>query len=141
MTPPHVLVVEDDPASANIIVALARRLGTTVTALGDGISAIQYLTGRPPYHLNPFPSLVILDLGLPGADGFEVLDFMSTSRLIRVAPVLVLSGTTEPQDERTCLELGAQVFLKKPADPRTLAVAISELLRLKERTTQNGTVD
>lgn len=129
MRVPHVLVVEDDPVTANVVRAVVTRQGATVTVLGNGLDAVDYLSGSPPWHLNPFPSLVVLDLGLPGADGFEVLGWMSASRLLRVAPVIVFSASADPADQRLAMELGARVFLRKPADPVTLAHAVQELLR------------
>lgn len=129
MSSPHVLVVEHDPAAASVVAEIARRLGATATTLDEGPQAIRYLTGQPPYHLNPFPSLVVVDLDLPEAEGLRLLEFMSTSLLMHVTPVVAVTRLGDAEEERMCLEMGVQAFFRKPTDPAELYNAISVLLR------------
>lgn len=138
MRPHHVLVVEDDPVAASIVRALVTRQGVTVTVLDDGLDAIAYMTGSPPYHLNPFPSLLVLDLDLPGADGFEILAWMATSRFVRVTPVIVVTASREKRDEERAMVLGATAYFRKPVDAKALGTRIAALLEPTDGSREKG---
>jgi two-component system catabolic regulation response regulator CreB len=129
MPTPHVLLIQDDPVAASVVRVIVRHEGASVTLLGSGRDAIAYMTGRPPWHLNPFPTLVLLDLDLPGADGLQALRWMSDGRLLRVAPVIVFSASRDPGDEAHALALGARRYLRKPVDPQALRGEITAVLR------------
>ncbi|MHB1191753.1 MAG: response regulator [Longimicrobiales bacterium] len=133
----HVLIIEDDPVAASVVRVVVRREGASVTLLGSGLDAIAYMTGRPPWHLNPFPTLVLLDLDLPGTEGFQALRWMSDSRLLRVAPLIVFSASRDPGDEAHALALGARRYLGKPLDPQALSGEIAAVLRPLSATTRN----
>lgn len=138
MRPHHVLIVEDDPVAASIVRALVTRQGVTVTVLDDGLDAIAYMTGSPPYHLNPFPSLLVLDLDLPGADGFEILAWMATSRFVRVTPVIVVTASREKRDEERAMTLGATSYFRKPVDAKALGGRIAALLEPTDTGREQG---
>lgn len=91
--------------------------------LDSGEAAVAYLNGTPPYHDRvryPFPSILLLDLNMPGKDGFAVLrwvrDKLATGGLL----IVVLSRLDEIRHINRAYQLGANSFLTKPGDPREL---------------------
>jgi two-component system OmpR family response regulator len=115
----RILVVDDDPDLLDLTAYVLRRERFVVTEAKDGAEALRrWEVDRP--------DLVVLDLGLPGSDGFDVL------RRIRErdkTPVLVLTGRTETQDRLRTFGLGADDFLAKPFEFRELVARIRAILR------------
>ena len=113
------LLVEDDPDALDLGAYVLRRERFVVLEARDGTQAVRrWKTDRP--------DLVILDLGLPNLDGFEVL------RRIRSedqTPVLVLTGRHDVHDMLRTFNLGTDDFLPKPVDYRELVARIRALLR------------
>ena len=120
--PPRVLVVEDDPDIRAVVVLQLREQGYDVLITESGDEGLELaLTSRP--------ALVLLDLLLPGLDGYTVC------REIRArseVPVIVLSGRSREQDRVRALELGADVYLTKPVGPAELVAAVAAALRRPE---------
>jgi two-component system KDP operon response regulator KdpE len=118
---PVVLLVEDDPIMSRFVRdALANR-GHRVAVAADGLAALDHLAHGPD------PDLVILDLGLPGVDGFEVLERM---RQASTVPVMVLSARGSQADKVRALDLGADDYLGKPFGlPELLARVRAQLRR------------
>ena len=120
---PHhtVLVVEDDPDHALLVRLAAGPVDPSldVRVVGDGAHAIDYLEGKDPYSdrgAHPFPDLVILDLMMPVLDGFGVLEWIRRRPSFASLPVVVLTSSSNPRDERRALRLGASAFHTKPMD-------------------------
>ncbi len=101
----HILLAEDSPRIASFVTKGLRANGFTVTHTGDGIEAL-HLAQSGDFDL------LILDIGLPGQDGFEVLRTLrgSGSRL----PVLILTARDSVQDTVTGLDSGADDYMAKP---------------------------
>ena len=115
-----ILLVEDDAEMLDLAGYVLRRERFVVVDASDGATALRRWKADRP-------DLVVLDLGLPGVDGFEVL------RRIReddeTTPVLVLSGRRGLQDVLRCYNLGTDDFLPKPFEFRELAARIRAILR------------
>jgi two-component system KDP operon response regulator KdpE len=75
------------------------------------------------------PDLVLLDLGLPGGDGFVVLERMSNIGLLASTPVIVVSARDPRINEKRALDAGAEAFFQKPVDNDQLMEAIQRALR------------
>jgi DNA-binding response OmpR family regulator len=116
----HILVVDDEPAIVTVVRERLEREGFLVQAVASGEEALAHLDADPA-------DLVVLDVMLPGIDGFEVL------RRLRSAgnrvPVIVLTAKDEDVDKIVGLELGADDYLVKPFNPRELSARIRALLR------------
>ena len=113
-----VLVAEDDEDDAFFIERAFRRTGTDMKLciVTSGDEAIDYLEGRGEYvdrDSFPEPALVLLDLKMPGRNGFEVLEWKRGRPEIRV-PFVVLSSSAEERDMRRARELGVNSYLIKP---------------------------
>lgn len=116
---PRVLVVDDDPALAEVVGRYLEREGFEVTFAGDGPTGLQLA-------LDSLPDLVVLDLMLPGIDGIEVC-----RRLREVAPipVVMLTARGEEDDRIAGLHIGADDYVTKPFSPRELTARIQAVLR------------
>jgi DNA-binding response OmpR family regulator len=118
-----VLLVEDDPAARQGLELALRRLGYGVRAAATGEAALDGLGGDPA-------DVIVLDVMLPGADGFEVC-----RRLRRVSniPVIMLTARGDDFDIVAGLEAGADDYVVKPAEPRVLDARIRAVLRRLDR--------
>ena len=121
MTAPRILMVEDDPGLALAVGDLLRAEGYRLEVAPDGERGLALSTGAVA------PALVILDVMLPGIDGFAVCRALRRAGL--VAPVLMLTARGEVRDRVMGLRLGADDYLVKPFDPAELLARIEALLR------------
>jgi len=123
-----VVFAEDDRHIALLIeFALADR-GFQVEHYGGGAELLERL-GRAPR-----PDAIVLDLMLPGIDGFGVLERMRASPALAAVPVLVLSARARDVDRAAALERGARAYLTKPFDVDELAALVLELTGPPEET-------
>lgn len=120
--PISVLLVEDDPAHAEIVLRNLTGLQDRVRCvahLSDGQQALDYLK-REGQHTDPKssprPDLVLLDLRLPRVDGFEVLRRMKAIEEVSHIPVVVLSTSEAEGDIAAAYQTGACSYLVKPAE-------------------------
>src|SRR5713226_9736138 len=115
--PNQVLVIDDDEAAREILVELLGRIGFHAFAATDGKAGLEWLAGAAAP-----PQAVLLDLRMPGLDGFEVL------RRYReqggTAPVIALSAMDEKEAVVKAMRLGASDYLVKPIEPEELKEAI-----------------
>jgi DNA-binding response OmpR family regulator len=116
----HILVVDDEPAIVTVVRERLEREGFTVQAVASGEEALAHLDTDPA-------DLVVLDVMLPGIDGFEVLRRLRGSG--GQVPVIVLTARDEDVDKIVGLELGADDYLVKPFNPRELSARIRAVLR------------
>ena len=115
-----VLVVEDEKLLADSIQALLQRRGFQVEAVYDGITGAEYaLTG--------IYDLLILDVMMPGLDGYQVARKVRSSRC--ATPILMLTAKSALEDRIEGLNAGADYYLTKPFDSRELLACINALLR------------
>jgi DNA-binding response OmpR family regulator len=116
----HILVVEDEPAIVTVVRERLEREGFAVRAVASGEEALAQMDANPA-------DLVVLDLMLPGIDGFEVLRRLRSAG--HTVPVVVLTARDEDVDKIVGLELGADDYLVKPFNPRELSARIRAVLR------------
>jgi DNA-binding response OmpR family regulator len=114
-----VLVVDDEPIVRDVVVRYLQREGYETLEAGDGLRAQELLRKHEP-------SLVVLDLMLPGMDGLELCRWI---RARSELPVIMLTARAEEADRIVGLELGADDYLTKPFSPRELAVRVRAVLR------------
>jgi len=113
-----VLLVEDRADDILLVLQAFQKAGIVnpLRVVKSGEEAVQYLAGLGGYVDHPPPQLVLLDLKLPGMDGFEVLSWIRQQSPIRKVPVLVLTSSDHIQDVNRAYSLGANSFLVKPLD-------------------------
>lgn len=116
----RVLVVDDDPTVSDVVRRYLERAGYQVTHAGDGPRALAEFDREQP-------SLVVLDLMLPGIDGLEVCRQMQ--RRAAGVPVIMLTARGEEADRVLGLQLGADDYVAKPFSPRELVLRVQSVLR------------
>ena len=117
------LLVEDDDSIGRLVKAyLEQQDGWRVVWLKSGEEAVAELRRHPV-------RLVVLDIGLPGIDGFEVCRQMRAQSKV---PIIMLTARDEEPDRVAGLELGADDYVAKPFSPRELAARIKAILRRVE---------
>ena len=114
-----VLHIDDDPNDIELFRAAARkaRAQFSIHNVNDGEQAMAYLNGRGIYgnrQLYPMPVLVLLDLKMPRATGFEVLQWIRNHPQVGNLPVLVFSGSELQDDIQQAYAVGADSYLIKP---------------------------
>ena len=112
-----IMVVEDEPNIGGLVCTYLKRAGYEVLHVGSGEEALSEL------HRHPV-KLVVLDIGLPGVDGFEVC-----RRIAGAVPVIMLTARDEEPDRVAGLEVGADDYVSKPFSPRELTARVKAVLR------------
>lgn len=113
----HILLVEDDPDSADLAMLVLKKIapGVRIHHVSDGVEALDFLDGRgEPAGREPHPpSVVLLDLKMPRVDGFGVLERMRAMPAQRLTRVVVLSASHHDRDIARAYELGASGYVVK----------------------------
>ena len=118
---PLVLIVDDDPRIREFVRVNLEMDGYTVREAGSADEGLAALEEEPP-------DLILLDVMMPGVDGWEMLRRMQDSHGMGSIPVVMFSGQAESTDE-DAVARGAQGFLGKPFNPQDLIARTKELLR------------
>ncbi|SDD87775.1 response regulator [Kordiimonas lacus] len=124
-----ILLVEDSEADVRVTKRAFKKLGVDnpVHHCEDGRRAINYLAMSRRPSGNRWPSLVLLDLNLPGVDGREVLRTIKDDDRYKSIPVVIFSTSDDERDVQDCYALGANSFVKKPHDLNGFVDAIQSL--------------
>ncbi|MDX6437375.1 MAG: cyclic di-GMP phosphodiesterase [Gaiellaceae bacterium] len=122
---PRLLLIDDDAATRALCVANLRALKIDVFEAGDGLTGLKLARRKRP-------DLVLLDVSMPGLDGFQVAESVRRRRKTRNIPLMFVSGETDI--DARARELGAIAALPKPFDPIALASLIVATLSLEPRT-------
>ena len=118
-----VLVVDDEPKIVQLARDYLEHAGFTVLTSADGAAALHVARTRRP-------DLVVLDLGLPSMDGFDVTKALRAESSV---PIVVLTARDDELDKVLGLELGADDYMTKPFSPRELVARVRSVLRRTER--------
>ena len=119
---PRILVVEDDPDIAELIVHYLRNAGHTTVRLSNGLEVVRHLRGDPA-------DLVILDVMLPGLNGMAVCDAIRAETATAHLPIIMLTARGEEADRVAGLERGADDYVTKPFSPKELVARVAARLR------------
>ncbi|MDH2425697.1 response regulator transcription factor [Sphaerisporangium sp. TRM90804] len=118
-SPSRILVVDDDPTVAEVVVKYLERDGHVVESVRDGAEALRRALADPP-------DLLVLDLMLPGMDGLQICKKLRERWPV---PVIMLTALGEEIDRVVGLETGADDYVTKPFSPRELALRVQSVLR------------
>ena len=119
-----ILVVEDEKDILELVTYNLAREGFTVKGVESGEAAMNAVK-------DAIPDLVLLDLMLPGADGYDVCRFMRNRPDAKQVPIIMMTAKGEESDVVTGLELGADDYITKPFSPRVLIARVKAVLRRK----------
>jgi len=130
-----ILLVEDNEDDAILLQYTLQNAGLNnpVHLVNSAERAMEYLTGSGDYTdrtLYPMPSVVFLDLTLPGRPGHDLLAWMSSNEGLQHIPRVVLTGSDDPEDLKRAYEFGANCYLRKPLTLEQLTGPSRNLRRL-----------
>jgi class 3 adenylate cyclase len=121
---PTVLVVDDLPQNARLLDAVLAPRGFRVVTAESGEDALRTLAAEPP-------DLVLLDIFMPGMDGYEVCRRIRQQPATAFLPVVMITASGD-QEKRKAIEAGADDFVTKPFDQAELLARVNSLIRIKQ---------
>ena len=124
---PKVLIIDDDPTVTGAISIGLSRLGYRTVTASDGLTGMQLVETEQP-------SLVLMDVGLPDADGLELCRRMADDPAWADTPVIIVSGADREDIVRESRAAGGHYFVRKPYDPNALLVLIDRAIAESEAT-------
>lgn len=121
----RIMIVDDNPGDVELMRIALEMSGITVEVecVSDGVEAMRRLSKAA--NEKDLPAMVLLDLNMPRANGFEVLDFLCVRNLMDKVAVVVLTTSRQLVDRRRCMGMGVKAMYSKPE-------SIQELQRLVE---------
>src|SRR5260370_4135363 len=127
-----VVVVEDNPNDVLLLKRAFSKGGPELPLrfVRNGQEALDYLNGVDRFadrNLYPLPTLLVLDLKLPGIDGFDIIKWVRNEARFRDMRIVVLSSSNEPSDISRAHDLGANAYHVKPNDPNALVGMVEGL--------------
>ena len=124
-----VLIVEDSPQmAANLEIALSTLETMEVRVAGSGAEALRWLEAQPDGGV----AAVVTDLDMPRVDGFELIERLRSNLRFASTPIIVSSGSTDPDSPVRAMRLGADAYFTKPYSPGELRKKLETLLKEKE---------
>lgn len=126
----EILLAEDNPADVYLIREALRehRVDALVRVASDGREVLRLISPEAGDAAVPHLDLIILDLNLPRHDGIEILEQLRGSATLAAVPVVVLTSSDSPRDQRTANQLGATCYLRKPSSLDEF-LALGEVLK------------
>jgi putative two-component system response regulator len=121
---PTVLVVDDGEANRELIEACLAEVDCKVVLAEDGPSALRIIESAPP-------DLVLLDVQMPGMDGYQVCARIKAEPALRLVPVVMITAMNRTDDRVKALEVGADDYMSKPVERVELVARVRSALRLK----------
>ncbi len=122
---PSILVVDDDPVLTLLIGGILAQTGKIFTAR-SGAEGLEMARST-------VPDLILLDVQMPGQDGFDVISELKMDPALRHIPVIFITGEVIPEIESHCLEAGGADYIAKPVTPRVLQARARTHLLLKQQ--------
>ncbi|MEK7437591.1 MAG: EAL domain-containing protein [Pseudomonadota bacterium] len=123
--PARILVVDDEERNRRLLAAMLEAEGYSASQAADGLQAIELARQSPP-------DLILLDIMMPGMDGYEVARALKADAATKAIPVVMVTALDDRESRLRGLEAGAEEFVTKPVDRNELRVRVRNLLRLKQ---------
>lgn len=117
----RILIVDDDPDSRTILTCILESGGYEVGVANDGFEAIKEIGDHPP-------DLVLLDVMMPGKNGFEVCESVKSNPKISHIFIIMISAKSDPISQGRALSLGASDYLTKPINPSEVLRRVKKFL-------------
>jgi two-component system, OmpR family, response regulator len=126
------LIVEDEKDTGELLGEHLRRWGFDPAILTDGKPVVSWVRHNRP-------DLILLDLLLPGVDGFTICENLKLERETNLIPIVMITALTSPEDRVHGLQVGANRYLTKPFTGEDLQQAIRDVFRWRDELTKTGT--
>jgi CheY-like chemotaxis protein len=128
----RIILVDDDAGHTELVRRTLRRSGVSspILPLQSGAAALDYAFRRGTYADRPVEGelLILLDINMPGGmDGVEVLRQLKADPSTRAIRVVMLTTTDDPREMKRCRDLGCDMYVTKPVDPKALIDAVRAL--------------
>jgi len=120
----RILIVDDEAGTRNLIAEVVQEMGHEVALAANGPDGLRLARGQPP-------DLILLDVTMPGMNGFEVCEVLRAEPRTSEIPVIMLTGMQEPEHRVRGLITGADDYVTKPFSPGELAARIEKRLKAK----------
>lgn len=127
------LVVEDSDEDFAVLTRILKKLSfsSPIHRCCDGDEALDYLYHQGIYRNNgsySLPSLILLDLNLPGTDGKDVLEEIKQHEHFKSIPVVIFTTSSNPQDIKICYQRGANTYILKPMNLTEMRIKVEQFL-------------
>lgn len=126
-----ILIIEDDPSASRLAGYALEREGYQIVTAANGVDGMRKAQEE-------HPDLLILDVMLPGLDGFEICHRLRAESGSEHLPILMISAKAQESDKATGLKVGADEYLVKPADPAEVVARVGNLLAGKSAATSSA---
>lgn len=123
----RILVVEDQPFNQSLILEVLELEGYLVDLVDDGETMLEMINSQ--VSLESLPHLILMDIQLPGVDGFELIRQLKAHSVWQKVPVVALTAMAMPGDRSLCLEAGADDYLSKPLELEKVITTVRSLLK------------
>lgn len=120
-----ILIIEDDPATQRLVDYSLKQEGYQIITASNGLEGIRKAIGETP-------DLIILDVMLPGLDGFEICYRLKSEPATANLPILMFSAKAQEIDKDTGIKVGADDYLTKPSAPADIIARVEKLLAKKK---------
>lgn len=126
----RILLVEDNVGDARLVMEALKEchIPISLTVVGDGLQALDFLRHQRPYTGAALPDLVLLDLNLPKMDGREVLVKIKTDPALQHIPVIIFTSSTADDEVLLAYRHGASCYLTKPLELTSYFAILQELV-------------
>ncbi|NET41340.1 response regulator [Okeania sp. SIO2B3] len=126
------LIVEDSEEDYITLIRLLRKQGFDypIYHCVDGDDALDYVfqTGEYSPEIAPRPTMILIDLNLPGTDGREVIEIIKNHQQLKIIPIVVFSTSSNTKDVQSCYEQGVNSYMEKPVNLKTFSKNIEDFL-------------
>ena len=119
--PKQILIADDDPITVQMLSGVLKGAGFSISVALDAMQAVMVAMRTPL-------DAIVLDIGMPGGGGFQVLERLKATAKVSAIPVIVVTASTDPTLRARVRALGAKDFFSKPIDPSHLLHALDRLL-------------
>ncbi len=123
------LIVEDDPDARKVLSLILKLDGYQIHSAPGGQEALNVLADL-------VPDVILLDVMMPGMDGYQVCQWVRSNPAVRHVPVIMLSGKADPESVARGMEVGADEYLSKPITPSNLTKQLKTVLARTAARTQ-----
>jgi DNA-binding response OmpR family regulator len=117
-----ILIVDDDPAVSSMLQKLFRAYQYRTVMAHDGLEALGTVRKERP-------DLIVLDVMLPGMDGFKVCRMIKYDQQLKQIPIMILTSRMTPEDEKLAFQCGADAFVAKSTKTEVILTEIKNLLK------------
>ena len=127
-----ILIVEDNQMTIELIISAFndKNIDADIRSVNNGKEALDYIFGKDKYSARnnyPLPGIILLDLDMPGVNGFEVLDKVKNTPELKRIPIVIFTSSKKDEDIKKCLDLGANSYIRKPISFQTLVDTIESI--------------